>query len=146
MLVLMALMISVAIPVTTQAKTSAQTRVTQTEKKIKKKFKRVKIITRTKHNFNKVWKQTAHRKGKGYYLVEKFQGTALNKYIGRDPNGYYKFGGRGSEMVKFKLYKEAEFTITGLSEGLRDEDMCFTLETDDGIPFKAKPMGSRDIK
>jgi hypothetical protein len=49
-------------------------------------------------------------------------------------------------MVKFKLYKESEFIITGLSEGLRDEDMCFTLETADGIPFKAKPMGSRDIK
>lgn len=75
------------------------------------------------------------------YVAEGWEGCVV-----RDPNGYYKFGGRGSEMVKFKLYKEAEFTITGLSEGLRDEDMCFTLETDDGIPFKAKPMGSRDIK
>ena len=89
MLALVVLMISVAVPVTIQAKTSAQTRITQTEKKIKKRFKRIKIVTRTKHNFNKIWKQTAHRKGKGYYIVEKFQGTALNKYIGRDPNGYY---------------------------------------------------------
>lgn len=109
MLVLMALMI-LTIPVTTQAKTSAQTRVTQTEKKIKKKFKRVKIITRTKHNFNKVWKETAHRKGKGYYIVEKFQGTALNKYIGRDPNGYYtsykyvKGVRKGSKVITYLVY------------------------------------------
>jgi len=110
MLVLVVLIISVTIPVTTQAKTSAQTRVTQTEKKIKKRFKRVKIVTRTKHNFNKIWKQTAHRKGKGYYIVEKFQGTALNKYIGRDPNGYctsYKYvkGVRkGSKVITYLVY------------------------------------------
>lgn len=109
MLVLVVLM-TVAVPVTTQAKTSAQTRVMQTEKKIKKKFKRVKIITRTKHNFNKVWKQTAHRKGKGYYLVEKFQGTALNKYIGKDPNGYYtsykyvKGVRKGSKIITYLVY------------------------------------------
>ena len=36
--------------------------------------------------------------------------------------------------------------LFGLSEGLRDEDMCFTLITDNGIEFKAKPMGSREIK
>ena len=110
MLVLMALIISVTIPVTTQAKTSAQTRVTQTEKKIKKRFKRIKIVTRTKYNFNKVWKETAHRKGKGYYLVEKFQGTALNKYIGRDPNGYYtsyryvKGVRKGSRIITYLVY------------------------------------------
>ena len=75
------------------------------------------------------------------YVSEGWEGCVV-----RDPNGSYKFGGRGSEMVKFKLYKESEFVITGLSEGLRDEDMCFTLETADGIPFKAKPMGSRDMK
>lgn len=75
------------------------------------------------------------------YVSEGWEGCVV-----RDPNGSYKFGGRGSEMVKFKLYKESEFIITGLSEGLRDEDMCFTLETADGISFKAKPMGSRDIK
>lgn len=106
MLVLVILMISVAVPVTT----SAQTRVTQTEKKIKKRFKRIKIVTRTKHNFNKVWKETAHRKGKGYYLVEKFQGTALNKHIGRDPNGYYtsykyvKGVRKGSKVITYLVY------------------------------------------
>lgn len=110
MLVLVVLMISVTVPVTAQAKTSAQTRVTQTEKKIKKRFKKIKIITRNKHNFNKVWKQTVHRKGKGYYLVEKFQGTALNKYIGKDPNGYYtsykyvKGVRKGSKIITYLVY------------------------------------------
>ena len=109
MLVLIILMVSI-VPVTTQAKTSAQTRITQTERKIKKKFKRIKIVTRTKYNFNKVWKKTAHRKGKGYYLVEKFQGTALNKYIGRDPNGYYtsykyvKGVRKGSKVITYLVY------------------------------------------
>lgn len=110
MVLVLVVLMTVAVPVTTQAKTSAQTRVMQTEKKIKKKFKRVKIITRTKHNFNKVWKETAHRKGKGYYLVEKFQGTALNKYIGRDPNGYYtsykyvKGVRKGSKVITYLVY------------------------------------------
>ena len=49
-------------------------------------------------------------------------------------------------MLKIKFYKDAEFEITGLSEGLREEDMCFTLITEDGIEFKAKPMGSRELK
>lgn len=109
MLVLIIFMISI-VPIAAQAKTSAQTRVTQTEKKIKKRFKRIKIVTRTKHNFNKVWKQTAHRKGKGYYIVEKFQGTVLNKYIGRDPNGYYtsykyvKGVRKGSKVITYLVY------------------------------------------
>lgn len=109
MLVFIILMVSI-VPVVIQAKTSTQTQVMQTEKKIKKRFKRVKIITRTKYNFNKVWKQTAHRKGKGYYLVEKFQGTALNKYIGRDPNGYYtsykyvKGVRKGSKVITYLVY------------------------------------------
>ena len=110
MVLVLVVLMTVVVPVTTQAKTSAQTRVMQTEKKIKKKFKRVKIITRTKHNFNKVWKETAHRKGKGYYLVEKFQGTALNKYIGKGPNGYYtsykyvKGVRKGSKVITYLVY------------------------------------------
>ena len=75
------------------------------------------------------------------YVAEGWEGCVV-----RDPNKPYKFGGRGSEMIKFKQYQDAEFEITGISEGLRDEDMCFTLKTKDGIEFKAKPMGSRELK
>lgn len=75
------------------------------------------------------------------YVAEGWEGC-----VARDVSKPYKYGGRGMEMVKFKMYQDAEFEITGISEGLREEDMCFTLITDDGIEFKAKPMGSRELK
>lgn len=75
------------------------------------------------------------------YVAEGWEGC-----VARDISKPYKYGGRGQEMVKFKMYQDAEFEITGISEGLRPEDMCFTLVTDDGIEFKAKPMGSRELK
>lgn len=75
------------------------------------------------------------------YVAEGWEGC-----VARDVSKPYKYGGRGQEMVKFKMYQDAEFEITGISEGLREEDMCFTLVTEDGIEFKAKPMGSRELK
>ena len=75
------------------------------------------------------------------YVAEGWEGC-----VARDVSKAYKYGGRGMEMVKFKMYQDAEFEITGISEGLRPEDMCFTLITEDGIEFKAKPMGSRELK
>ena len=75
------------------------------------------------------------------YVEEGWEGC-----VARDVSKPYKYGGRGQEMVKFKMYQDAEFEITGISEGLREEDMCFTLVTDTGIEFKAKPMGSRELK
>lgn len=75
------------------------------------------------------------------YVAEGWEGC-----VARDISKAYKYGGRGQEMIKFKSYKDSEFEITGLSEGLRPEDMCFTLKTEDGIEFKAKPMGSRELK
>lgn len=75
------------------------------------------------------------------YVKEGWEGLVI-----RDPNAVYKFGARGKQMIKIKQYKDGEFEITGLSEGLRDEDMCFTLKTKDGKEFKAKPMGSRELK
>lgn len=75
------------------------------------------------------------------YVSEGWEGC-----VARDVSKSYKYGGRGQEMVKFKMYQDSEFEITGISEGLRPEDMCFTLITADGIEFKAKPMGSRELK
>ena len=39
-----------------------------------------------------------------------------------------------------------EYPIVGLSEGLREEDMCFILKTPKGLEFKCKPMGDRNQK
>lgn len=75
------------------------------------------------------------------YVSEGWEGVVI-----RDPSKNYKFGGRGNEMIKVKMYQDAEFQVTGISEGLRDEDLCFTCVTDDGKEFKAKPMGSRELK
>lgn len=91
-----------------------------------------------------------HEKVSGWLSIENLH----NKYVKegweglviRNPKRPYKFGGRTNDMIKVKMYQDAEFEITGISEGLRDEDMCFTLITKDGKEFKAKPMGSREVK
>ena len=75
------------------------------------------------------------------YVSEGWEGVVI-----RDPSKNYKFGGRGNEMIKVKMYQDSEFLVTGISEGLRDEDLCFTCVTEDGKEFKAKPMGSRELK
>jgi ATP-dependent DNA ligase len=79
-------------------------------------------------------------------LHDKFVSEGWEGCVIRDPDKVYRPNGRTNDMIKIKCYQDAEFVITGLSEGLREEDMCFTLVTEDGISFKAKPMGSRDIK
>ena len=79
----------------------------------------------------------AHNK----FIAEGYEGAVI-----RDPNEVYKCGGRDRRMQKIKLFTDAEFKILGLSEGLREEDMCFIMETADGNQFKAKPIGSREDK
>ena len=82
-------------------------------------------------------------------IMEAHNKFVANGYEGaviRDPNEVYKCGGRDRRMQKIKIFTDAEFKIIGLSEGLRDEDMCFIMETADGNQFKAKPIGSREDK
>ena len=76
----------------------------------------------------------------------KFVANGYEGAVIRDPNEVYKCGGRDRRMQKIKVFTDAEFKILGLSEGLRDEDMCFIMETVDGNQFKAKPIGSREDK
>lgn len=75
------------------------------------------------------------------YVAEGWEGLVI-----RNPDKPYKYGGRSNDMIKIKEYQDAEFEILGLSEGLRDEDLCFVLKTAEGTQFKAKPMGSRELK
>ena len=63
----------------------------------------------------------------------------------RDPLKNYKCGSR-DRMFKVKEFQDDEFTILGIVDGLRDEDMCFLMETKEGYVFKAKPVGDRDLK
>jgi len=76
------------------------------------------------------------------YVEEGWEGVVV-----RDPNATYKFGARGNQMIKFKMYKDDCFIVTGIEPGLRgSEDMVFILETKDGKQFKAKPLGDRSVK
>ena len=75
------------------------------------------------------------------FVAEGYEGAVI-----RDPNEVYKCGGRDRRMQKIKIFVDSEFKILGLSEGLRDEDMCFIMETADGNQFKAKPIGTREDK
>lgn len=129
-------------------------------------YKRLKILKEIKEELNlsfnpeREWKEdelrvqiVPHTKVEGenkkdqimqlhnQYVSEGWEGC-----VARDACKTYKFGGRGAEMIKFKMYQDDEFEITGISEGLRPEDMCFILVTKEGISFKAKPTGSRDLK
>ena len=75
------------------------------------------------------------------WIEEGYEGLVL-----RDPDMPYKCGGRDRRMMKVKKFTDGEFTIKGLVEGLRDEDLCFLMVTDEGNEFKAKPIGDRVLK
>ena len=88
-----------------------------------------------------------HRPVKGLDQIMQMHDEAIaagyEGLVVRDPEKEYKPGARDNRMMKIKLFSDDEFVITGISEGLRDEDMCFTLVTQDGTEFKAKPLGDR---
>lgn len=75
------------------------------------------------------------------WVSEGWEGAVI-----RDATSVYKPGSRGNDWIKIKEYMEAEYPIIGISEGLRDEDMCFVLQTSNGQEFNCKPMGDREQK
>ena len=76
------------------------------------------------------------------YVAEGWEGVVI-----RDPKKNYKFGGRGNEMIKIKMYKDDCFPVVDYELGLRgSEDMVFICQLPDGRTFKAKPHGDREIK
>lgn len=72
------------------------------------------------------------------YVSEGWEGLVI-----RLATAKYGPGKRTNDMIKIKIYKDSEYKIVGLSEGLRPEDMCFIMETPNGQQFNAKPMGDR---
>jgi ATP-dependent DNA ligase len=77
---------------------------------------------------------------------DKFVSEGFEGLVARKPDKKYAPGKRNSDWIKVKQYQDGEFEITGIEEGLRDEDMCFTLKTSSGKIFKAKPIGSRELR
>lgn len=64
----------------------------------------------------------------------------------RDPKQTYKCGARDKRMLKVKMFQDDEFKIVGITDGLREEDFVFNMETKEGYPFEAKPIGDRTLK
>lgn len=79
-------------------------------------------------------------------LHDKWVSEGWEGLVIRDPKAKYKPGGRTQIMVKVKEYMDSEYEIIGLSEGLREEDMCFRMITEDGQEFNCKPVGDREQK
>lgn len=79
-------------------------------------------------------------------LHDKWVQDGYEGLVMRHENNKYQCGVRSSTMLKIKRFTDDEFKILGLVEGLRDEDMCFLLETKEGFEFKAKPIGDRALK
>lgn len=91
------------------------------------------------HEYVQGW--TKIKKLHDKYVEEGFEGLVLRK-----PTGVYEPGKRNSSWIKVKDHLTEEFEIIGASEGLRPEDMCFTLKTKEGKVFEAKPVGSREVR
>lgn len=76
------------------------------------------------------------------YVQEGFEGLCA-----RNPEREYGINKRSAVyLIKMKNRLDDEFKVTGVKEGLRDEDMCFTLETKDGKSFAAKPVGDANSR
>lgn len=79
-------------------------------------------------------------------LHDKFVSEGFEGLVARKPYKNYSPGRRNSDWVKLKDYMDEEFEITGISEKSRPEDFCFTLKTNEGKEFEAKPMGSTKVR
>lgn len=76
------------------------------------------------------------------YVEEGWEGLVI-----RLQDSVYGPNKRTNDWIKVKVYKQETFKVIGIEQGLRYyDDMVFVLETEDGIPFKAKPFGDRNQK
>ena len=102
-------------------------------------FEDTSLIKVCEHVLSKSWNDVERLHNK--WVKEGYEGL-----VSRATNKKYEPGKRNTSWVKVKIYQDDEFEITGISEGLRPEDMCFILKTKNGGVFKAKPMGSRELR
>lgn len=115
MVIMFVMIFSVGIiPAEAAAKSPAVKQCETVEKRIKKAYKHVKIVKRTKNNDDRFWSIIEHRKGKKYYVVERIAGTVTNsKKDGRDANGYYisykrvKGVKAGSKVISYFVYSRS---------------------------------------
>jgi len=73
---------------------------------------------------------------------DKFVQQGFEGLCARNPEREYGINKRSAVyLIKLKERQDDEAEIIGIKEGLRPEDMCFTLKTKTGIIFNAKPIG-----
>lgn len=74
------------------------------------------------------------------WVQEGYEGLMI-----RHIDGLYDFGGRSADLFKYKVFKEAEFKITGFVED-NDGGAVVNLITDEGNPFSARPRGTLEYR
>lgn len=71
------------------------------------------------------------------YVRQGFEGTMI-----RLPSGLYAFGERSAALLKYKLFHDAEWVITGYDID-KEGNPTFKFVSDAGIEFSSRPVGNR---
>lgn len=81
-------------------------------------------------------------------LFNTFKKRGYEGAMWRNPNGIYLPGERSYDLIKIKDFLEDEFEIVGVEEATgRDSGTAiFVCTTKGGQHFRARPMGSREIR
>lgn len=72
-----------------------------------------------------------------------FEGTIV-----RNKEGLYELKNRSKDLQKYKDFLDSEYKIIGVHEATGNDKgtAVFELETKEGLKFRARPKGSRDIR
>jgi DNA ligase-1 len=81
-------------------------------------------------------------------LFSQFRAEGYEGAMWRSPQGLYESGTRSWGLIKIKDFQEDEFEITGVDEATgRDAGTAiFILQTEAGMEFRARPMGTRELR
>lgn len=110
-IVIISLVLALNMVSTVSATTTLESKkCTQVERKIKQRYKNIKIYKSGK----KCWNAIDHRKNKSYYIVEKISGKVVNARTGKGKTdtGYYisyrnvKGIRKGSRIVSYLVYRK----------------------------------------
>jgi DNA ligase-1 len=76
-------------------------------------------------------------------IKEGYEGIMI-----RNPEGKYKWGKRSSDLLKYKLFQDDEFEITGYyyGKGVNENIVTWTCKTKDGKKFNVLQEGTHEEK
>lgn len=75
------------------------------------------------------------------YVQQGYEGAMLRAKYGK-----YEQGFRSSGLLKVKEFNEEEFEFYGFTKGQREEDLIAICQTETGLVFNAKMIGSKQQK